>query len=126
MKPQAIGTHVLLEFWGPERSDDADFLGVAMAEAAIEAGFHVVQTVMHKFGGGGGVSGVVVLAESHITIHTWPEHGYAALDIFVCGDRDLTLAIELLAERLRPQRMEATRLERGQTSAAGLMTRAAS
>ena len=117
MTVEAVGTHVLLEFWGSERSDDAEFLGAAMAEAATEAGLHVIESVMHKFGGGGGVSGVILLAESHVTIHTWPEHGYAALDIFVCGERDLTLAIDLLAERLRPRRIEVMRRLRGAVAA---------
>lgn len=113
MSSEAIGTHVLLEFWGATRLDDGPFLEGAMSEAAREAGFHVLRTVLHQFGAGGGVSGVLILAESHITIHTWPEHSYAALDIFVCGECDLSLAVDLLADRLRPERIERMHCLRG-------------
>ena len=113
MTVEAVGTHVLLEFWGSERSDDAEFLGAAMAEAATEAGLHVIESVMHKFGGGGGVSGVILLAESHVTIHTWPEHGYAALDIFVCGECNPYKAIPVLKKGFQPGRVQLAEHKRG-------------
>lgn len=78
------GTHILLDFWGAQRLDDASFIDGAMREAALACGATVLDTRLHQFGTGGGVTGVALLAESHISIHTWPETGYAALDIFLC------------------------------------------
>lgn len=113
---RAIGTHVLLEFWGAKRLGDCEFLRRALADSATEAGFHVLRTAFHQFGGGGGVSGVVLLSESHITIHTWPEFRYAALDVFLCGDRDVSLAVDLLVERLEPTTFDIRRCARGTPS----------
>ena len=71
---------------------DSDLIKHALVDAATEAGAHVVETVFHKFNPYG-LSGVVVIAESHITIHTWPEYGYAAVDVFTCGQPALADAI---------------------------------
>ena len=67
-----------------------------MTEAAKTAGATVVKTVFHHFSPHG-ISGVVVIAESHLAVHTWPEHGYASIDIFTCGEAALT---ERIAEHL--------------------------
>jgi len=72
--------------------DDVDYISAIMIESAAVAGVTVVQQFFHQFSPYG-VSGTVVIAESHINIHTWPEHNYAAVDIFTCGD-------QLKAERL--------------------------
>jgi S-adenosylmethionine decarboxylase proenzyme len=78
--------------------------------AAIQA--TVVDIVFHKFSPQG-VSGVVVIMESHIAIHTWPEHGYAAVDIFTCGDMDLAPAVEVIRTLLRAGRVEEQLILRG-------------
>ncbi|MCA9583212.1 MAG: adenosylmethionine decarboxylase [Myxococcales bacterium] len=82
-----LGTQILIELVGcpRERLDDVEAVRGALLSAADLGGLTVVNDVIHKFNPHG-VSGVVVIAESHIAIHTWPEHGYASLDIYTCGD----------------------------------------
>ncbi|MCX5862779.1 MAG: adenosylmethionine decarboxylase [Desulfomonile sp.] len=83
---KALGIHLLIELWSCNRQkiDNLDYLERIMAHAAEIAGATVLKTAFQDFNPQG-VSGVVVIAESHLTIHTWPEHGYAAVDIFTCG-----------------------------------------
>jgi S-adenosylmethionine decarboxylase len=83
---KALGVHLLLELCACniEKLDNRVYLEKIMAQAAEAAGATVLTTAFHDFNPQG-VSGVVVIAESHLTIHTWPEHGYAAVDIFTCG-----------------------------------------
>lgn len=83
----ALGRHILVEFNGcsPEVLDDVTVIEASMVEAARKAGATVIQSTFHHFSPFG-VSGVVVIQESHLAIHTWPEYGYAAVDLFTCGD----------------------------------------
>jgi S-adenosylmethionine decarboxylase proenzyme len=85
---KALGRHLLIEFYGCDRDilNDVEQVKKEMKEAAIRSGATVVDTVFHLFNPHG-VSGVVVIAESHLAIHTWPEFGYCALDIFTCGNQ---------------------------------------
>ncbi|MDA8020998.1 MAG: adenosylmethionine decarboxylase [Thermoanaerobaculia bacterium] len=112
---QAFGSHVLLDVWGVEQAilDDPDALRRHMSEAARRGGATVVEERFHRFAPQG-VSGVVVLAESHVAVHTWPEHGFAALDVFTCGHPDMTrrIADHLLAS-LQPGDVEIRRVDRG-------------
>ena len=82
----ALGKHLLLELKDCNREilDDLNLLKQALHDAAVEAGAHVLGDSFHRFEPQG-VSGVIVIAESHLFIHTWPEYGYAAVDIFTCG-----------------------------------------
>jgi len=86
MTMKALGIHLLIELWSCNRQklDNLDYLETIMSQAAEIAGATVLKTAFQDFNPQG-VSGVVVIAESHLTIHTWPEHGYAAVDIFTCG-----------------------------------------
>ncbi|MFH1810337.1 MAG: adenosylmethionine decarboxylase [Pseudomonadota bacterium] len=85
-----LGTHVLIELWQvpPEQLNDVAWVRKLLLQAAEEAQCSVVSQTFHRFAPQG-VSGVVVIAESHISIHTWPELGYAAADIFTCGDHTM-------------------------------------
>ena len=85
-----LGTHLLLELWEIQeaRLNDADWVRNTLLKAAHQANTTVVSQTFHRFAPQG-VSGVVVIAESHISIHTWPELGYAAIDIFTCGDHTM-------------------------------------
>ena len=87
---QKLGKHVLVELWqaDPALLDDLEWVRRGLLQAAEEARCTVVSQAFHKYAPQG-VSGVVVVAESHISVHTWPEHGYAAVDIFTCGDRPM-------------------------------------
>src|SRR5262245_53613659 len=83
----ALGRHILVEFNGccPDILDDVSIIENSMVEAASKAGATIVQSSFHHFSPFG-VSGVVVIQESHLAIHTWPEYQYAAVDLFTCGD----------------------------------------
>jgi len=85
---QSLGRHVLAELYGCrfEVLNDIDRVEDIMVNAALEAGAEIREFVFHKFSPQG-VSGVVVISESHLAIHTWPELGYAAVDVFTCGER---------------------------------------
>jgi S-adenosylmethionine decarboxylase len=79
------GTHLLIDLWGASNLCDPDHIDRALREAAEAAGATILHGHFHHFSPNGGVSGVLVLAESHISIHTWPERDFAAIDIFMCG-----------------------------------------
>ncbi|HLJ04876.1 MAG TPA: adenosylmethionine decarboxylase, partial [Acetobacteraceae bacterium] len=79
------GTHLLLDLWGASNLTDPELIDRALRDAAEAANATILHSHFHHFGPDGGVSGVVVLAESHISIHTWPERDFAAVDIFMCG-----------------------------------------
>ena len=83
----ALGRHILVEFNGccPEILNDVAVIEEAMVEGARKAGATVIQSTFHHFSPFG-VSGVVVIQESHLAIHTWPEYQYAAVDLFTCGE----------------------------------------
>ena len=108
-----IGRHLLLEHWGG--ATDRPTVEAAMRAAARAAGARVLSARFHPFEGGG-LTGVLMLAESHITIHTWPEHGFAALDLFMCGDAPVEAAADLLDRALAPARSERRVLLRGQSN----------
>ena len=95
-----LGYHVIAEYerCDKEKIDDEVYVEKHMKKAAELAGATIVKTVFHKFAPQG-VSGVVVIQESHFAIHTWPEHDYAAIDMFTCTDKmDFTKALEYLKE----------------------------
>lgn len=83
-----LGTHLLLDLKGsdPTQLDDLELLQEIMLEAALHAGATVLHHGFRRFAPQG-VSGVVIIEESHLAIHTWPEHGFASIDVFTCGDR---------------------------------------
>jgi S-adenosylmethionine decarboxylase len=110
-----LGRHVLADLHGiePALLRDADGLRDLLTTAARIAQAHVLGARFHHFGGSGGVTGVVLLSESHITLHTWPEHGYAALDIFMCGRADPQRALAHIRAALAPSRADVTTIARG-------------
>ncbi|MDE3080691.1 MAG: adenosylmethionine decarboxylase, partial [Paracoccaceae bacterium] len=113
------GTHLIAEFHGCSRIDDPDFVLSVMVEAADASGATVLRADMHNFGDGFGVTGVVLLAESHISIHTWPEYEYAAVDVFVCGGRaNPQIAVDHLKVSFRATHVKVAKYERGTAVAA--------
>ena len=97
--------HGLLDLYGCPAAllRDAAALGSAMRQAATQAGATILSAHFHTFNAGGGVTGVLLLAESHITIHTWAEHDFAAIDIFLCGSLKPETAAQSLQTALRAQ-----------------------
>jgi S-adenosylmethionine decarboxylase len=90
------GRHLLIDLWEAEHLTDIVHIERALREAAETAGATVLSVDLHQFSDSGGVSGVAILAESHISIHTWPERDFAALDVFMCGACDPHKAIPVL------------------------------
>ena len=86
-----------------------------LRDAAEAAGATVLNVRLHHFGPGQGVTGVAILAESHISIHTWPEKDYAAVDIFMCGNCDPANAEKHIIEKLLPKKTSSQTLRRGKT-----------
>jgi len=92
--------------------DDQDFLIEALEAAAAEVGAKIVRRVTQRFSPVG-VSAILILAETHMSIHTWPEHRYAAVDVFICGEgKDPHKAWEVLVDRLRPESYDMNELVR--------------
>ncbi len=110
------GRHLLLDLSGVTASilSDADRIERLLRAAAELAGATPLGAQFHHFGEGAGVTGVVILQESHISIHTWPEHGFAALDIFMCGNARPEEAARHVVERIGPARHQQRIIERGE------------
>ncbi len=111
----ALGRHVLAEIYGcpHDALNDLHQVEQVMVSAALAAGAEIREVAFHKFSPQG-VSGVVVISESHLAIHTWPEYGYAAVDVFTCGDRvDPWDACRSIVERLGATHMTASEVKRG-------------
>lgn len=111
---QTYGRHLLMEYQGCERGilDNPAQLKEWMFRAAQAAGATVVADVFHSFSPCG-TSGVLVLQESHLSIHTWPENGYAAMDFYTCGDCDPLAGHLVLCEGLKPAHVEIMDVSRG-------------
>ena len=111
----ALGKHLLLELKGCDDGvlNDIGFLREALLAAAGEAGATVLGESFHQFNPQG-VSGVVIIAESHLVIHTWPEYGYAAADIFTCGNSvQPEKAAEMLVRKLGSKNHSIIEMQRG-------------
>ena len=98
------GTHLLIDLFGAKRLDDLKHIKETLKRCVEVAGATLLHIHLHHFTPNGGVSGVAVLAESHISIHSWPEAGYAALDVFMCGHADPHATIDVLKAAFRPDR----------------------
>jgi len=107
------GRHLIVDLWDAHGIDDVEHVRATLERAAREAGATLLHTHFHHFTPNGGVTGVAVLAESHISIHSWPERGYAALDVFMCGDSDPDRAVEVLRDGFGPHRLDVHEHVRG-------------
>ncbi len=96
------GTHLILDLWGAKGLTDVNFIEATLREAIDAAKATLLHIHLHSFGPNEGVSGVAVLAESHISIHTWPEREFAALDIFMCGSAEPEKAVPVLKKAFNP------------------------
>ena len=112
---QALGKHIIAELYDCDKAliNDHEFIEEVMLRAVEISGATIVRPVFHKFNPHG-VSGVVVIAESHFSIHTWPEYGYCALDIFTCGDEiDNQAALSHLKNQLKAGNLSVSEIKRG-------------
>jgi S-adenosylmethionine decarboxylase len=106
--------HLIVDLYGAERLDDVDHIEAALRRATAAAGATLLHIHLHHFEPNGGVSGVAVLAESHISIHSWPEANYAALDVFMCGKAEPDKCVPVLRMAFNPKRIAVSELLRGQ------------
>ncbi|MFT6732758.1 MAG: S-adenosylmethionine decarboxylase [Polaribacter sp.] len=109
------GDHIIVDFWGASYLDDIEKMKSAFKEAIEISGATLLHIHLHSFSSTGGISGVAVLAESHISVHTWPEKSYAAFDIFMCGNANAKLTIPILEKAFSPKDIKITNLKRGET-----------
>ncbi|MCP5006989.1 MAG: adenosylmethionine decarboxylase [Planctomycetes bacterium] len=112
---EAYGRHLILEMWDCDREvlNDAEKITALMSSAAVIAGATVIKQFYHEFIPSG-ITGVAILAESHIAIHTWPVEGYVAIDIFTCGTRcDPQLAVDSLIKSFSPKDSTTLEIKRG-------------
>ena len=119
----ALGRHILADFFNCDREilNDSGEIEILMKKAALACGATIVSSVFHTFNPHG-VSGVVVIAESHLAIHTWPEYGYAAVDVFTCGNLvDHNTAIQSVQNSVRADKMESKEFIRGEIKDQGVI-----
>ncbi len=110
------GGHLLLDMWGARDLTDPAIIESVLRQAAEASEATILHAHFHQFGEGGGVSGVLVLAESHISIHTWPERDFAAIDIFMCGACDPLKAVPVLEAGFKPAESKLVEQRRGVTT----------
>lgn len=107
------GRHLILDFWGASQLDNPVLMEQALRACVTDAGATLLHIHLHRFSPSGGLSGVAVLAESHISVHTWPENDFAAFDIFMCGDTRPEKAVEVLKKAFAPETVSVVEHLRG-------------
>ena len=117
MKLEALGRHILVEYYNCNEDTlrNHEEIEKLMNKAAELSGATIVTSTFHHFNPWG-VSGAVIISESHLTIHTWPEFGYAAVDLFTCGDKvNPWIGFDFLEKSLQAEKSESYELSRGMT-----------
>ncbi|MGF1474347.1 MAG: adenosylmethionine decarboxylase [Geminicoccaceae bacterium] len=110
---KCAGSHLIIDLWGGRELDDLGAMEQAMREGVEAAGATLLHIHLHHFEPNGGISGVAVLAESHISVHSWPERDFAAFDVFMCGDADPHAVVPVLERAFEPSRVQVTEYLRG-------------
>jgi S-adenosylmethionine decarboxylase len=111
---QAIGRHIILEMWGCQNLDSVETAERALREMVDALDVNLLDLKVYPFSPVG-VTGMAIVSESHLVIHTWPEYGYAAVDVFTCGaPRDPEGAVDVLRQHYRPERIGVMEINRGQ------------
>jgi len=107
------GVQLIIELWGGKSYSSVERIQTILRDAVQACGATLLDINLHKFTPSGGVSGVAVIHESHLSIHTWPEYKYAALDVFVCGEVDPYKAIPVIKKGFAPKQMQISEIKRG-------------
>ena len=111
---QAIGRHIILEMWGCQNLDSVEIAEQALRDMVVALDVNLLDLKVYPFSPVG-VTGMAIVSESHLVIHTWPEYGYAAVDIFTCGaPRDPQDAVDVLRRLFEPERIGVMEINRGQ------------
>ncbi len=112
----STGTHIIADIWcKPNLLTKQDFLEHMLLEAVEASGSTVLHSFFHVFSENDGITGILALAESHISIHTWPEYSFAAVDIYMCGQCFPEKALKKIEEYLVPEKMSVKRFHRGKS-----------
>jgi S-adenosylmethionine decarboxylase len=111
------GAHLIIDVLGGSRLDDIEHIEQTFRRCVEVSGATLLHIHMHRFTPNGGVSGVAVLSESHISIHSWPEYGYAALDVFMCGRAKPNFTIEVIRQAFEPEELIVKEILRGEEAA---------
>ena len=113
-KRHQLGVHLILDAWQapPEALDDKAAIENILREATKVAGATLINVCVHQFSPHG-VTATATLAESHMTIHTWPEHGYFGMDVFFCGEGSPRAALEFACQKLQAKKFEIHEIKRG-------------
>ena len=110
------GSHLIIDLWNTRFDNKINTLKRIIKKSILIANATMLHIHLHRFGKEEGISGVAILAESHISVHTWPERDYIAFDIFMCGDTYPELALEFLIEKLKPKKKKIKIIKRGKTT----------
>jgi S-adenosylmethionine decarboxylase len=111
---KAIGRHIILEMWGCQNLESVETAERALREMVVALDVHLLDLRVYPFSPVG-VTGMAIVSESHLVIHTWPEYGYAAVDVFTCGSpRDPQDAVGVLRRLYKPERIGVMEINRGQ------------
>ena len=113
-KKKKLGTHYIAEYFecNSKIINNADTVEKIMLKASEISGATIIKPIFHRFSPHG-VSGVVVIAESHFAIHTWPEHLFAAVDLFSCGEFDYSKALKYIKDEIKAQEFSFSSIDRG-------------
>ena len=111
---RCAGAHLIIDLYDAKKLDDIELIEQALRQCVAAAGATLLHIHLHHFEPNGGVSGIAVLAESHISIHSWPENGYAALDVFMCGNANPDACVPVLRKAFKPKRIAVSEILRGQ------------
>lgn len=109
----APGLHLLIDLWECSHLQDMALIENTMRKAAETCGATVLEIKLHSFGENAGITGVAILAESHISIHTWPETGYIAIDVFMCGSCDPNKAVAVFEKAFESRKSKVAAYQRG-------------
>ena len=112
-KQKYAGLHIIAEFWGSKIIEDSKEIEKILVRAAKKGGNTPLKVDTHKFSPQG-ITGVVLLAESHIALHSWPEYEYLAIDIFTCGDKTFPgKSLDYLKMKFKPKKTKVRKIRRG-------------
>ncbi len=107
------GTHLIVELWNAKNLSSLPKVKKILEDAVKACGATLLKIDLHKFSPYGGISGVAIIKESHLSIHSWPEYGYAAIDIFVCGNVNPYKAIPVIKKGFKTDEVQVMEVKRG-------------
>ncbi|SEF76868.1 adenosylmethionine decarboxylase [Marinobacterium lutimaris] len=116
---QFAGTHLIIDLFGASHLDNLERMERALRDAVEASDATLLHIHLHHFTPNGGISGVAVLAESHISVHTWPERDFAAFDVFMCGAARPEQSIAVLEQAFEPRQLKVKELQRGRVDVDG-------